>query len=407
MRKAVIFQLGLFLLIAIVVVPAGIRYSLGPQANPLGATIRVTSHFDHARGLGEGTPVTFRGIVVGKVTSVDVADRAAIGGGLNVNIALDPGTEIPADAHAIASMLNPAGLSVLELRAEAATDEYLKTGDFVPAPIELQSVTFTESLAQVRVLIDSLDAGSISSFAQSMSAALQNRSRDIGDLVDNADEVTRVLENNEDTIRWFGEYGPRTLVAVADASDSVPGTARSLRAAGEDLNQGGPSLDYLVDEGHQVMQRLAGLLADLPSDDARLTHGLGNLFQTLGSRDAALLAMAESMPNAMDKLTSIGIGDRADFALVVTQGPVCYYDTPRRVVGDDSPRVANSGVYCPPGEHHANRGALTAPRPDGLGLLGYTVPGFQTVGPPIVDDPLILPTGIDAFRQLLERGAPN
>lgn len=395
-------QVALFLAIAIVVVPAGIRYSLGPQANPFGSTIHVVSHFDHARGLGNGTPVTFRGIVVGVVTSVDVAEN----GGVDVNIALDPGTTIPVDSYAIASMLNPAGLSVLELRAEAASSVYLRDGDLVPAPPEMQSVTFTESLAQMRVLVDSLDAGSIGSLAQSMSAALANRSDDLGDIIDNAHAVAGVFESNDETFRWFGEHGPRTMAALADASDSLPATARSMRVVGEDFNAGGGSVDYLLEEGPRVMQRLTTLLEEMPSDDARLTRGLADIFQIIGGRDAALLAMADSFPSALDKLASIGIGDRADFALVVTQGPVCYYETPRRIVGDDSPREPDRGVYCPPGEHHANRGALSAPRPDGLGLLGYTTPGIRTVGPPVVSDPLLLPTGIDAFRQLLEEG-PN
>ncbi|AEF39329.1 MlaD family protein [Hoyosella subflava] len=403
MRKAVLVQLALFVAIAIVVVPAGIRYSLGPQANPFGSTIHVVTHFDHARGIGPGTPVTFRGIVSGKVTSVDVADT----GGVDVNVALDPGTQIPADSYAIASMLNPAGLSVLEFRADAESDRNLEDGDLVRAPVEMQNVGFTESLAQVRVLIDSLDAGSIGSLAESMSAALANRSDDIGDIVDNAHALAGVLEDHDETFNWFGENGQRTMAALADASDALPGTARSMRVVGEDFTEGGPALDYLLDEGPRVMQRLTRLLDELPSDDAQLTRGLADVFQILGGRDAALLAMADTMPMALEKLTSIGIGDRADFTLVVTQGPVCYYETPRRVVGDLSPREPNLGVYCPPGEHHANRGALTAPRPDGLGLLGYTTPGFQTVGPPIVDDPLLIPTGIEAFRELLEMGTPN
>ncbi|MDI9903948.1 MCE family protein, partial [Rhodococcus sp. IEGM 1409] len=71
--------------------------------------------------------------------------------------------------------------------------------------------------------------------------------------------------------------------------------------------------------------------------------------------------------DGLPTLASIVTGDRADFALVATQGPVCNSDTPRREVGDLSPTTPSLAMYCPPADDLVPRGAQYAPRPYDLG----------------------------------------
>jgi phospholipid/cholesterol/gamma-HCH transport system substrate-binding protein len=118
----------------------------------------------------------------------------------------------------------------------------------------------------------------------------------------------------------------------------------------------------------------------------------------LADRTPALETGLESIPTALSALTSIVHGDRGDFTLIGAQGPVCWYDTARRTVGDVSPRAPNLALFCPPGDNLAQRGSRNAPRPNDLGLARATTPGNVT-GPPIVDDPILIPTGIDVIEQ--------
>jgi len=84
-------------------------------------------------------------------------------------------------------------------------------------------------------------------------------------------------------------------------------------------------------------------------------------------------------------------GDRADFSLIATQGPVCSYDVNRRTIGDVSPIEPNLVMYCPPAPDMQMRGAVNAPRPDDLGMANQQIPGTP-IGPPVVDDPIKIPT---------------
>ena len=77
---------------------------------------------------------------------------------------------------------------------------------------------------------------------------------------------------------------------------------------------------------------------------------------------------------------------------------MCNYDTARRAVGDLTPAEPNLTLYCPPGENIAQRGSRTAPRPDDLGLQNATTPG-TVIGPPMVADPILVPTGAEALDQ--------
>ena len=116
----------------------------------------------------------------------------------------------------------------------------------------------------------------------------------------------------------------------------------------------------------------------------------------LGDRTPALSALLVALPDTLGELTSIVDGDRGNFTLVGTQGPVCWYDTARRSVGDESPREPNLNLYCPPGPDLEQRGAQNAPRPNELGRSGASEPGNVT-GPPMAEDPLLIPTAVEAL----------
>lgn len=69
MKKIVLVQLVLFVLTALIVVPYGIYYIVGPSG--VGERMRLTAAVDDALGVSEGTVVTYRGVQVGTVSSIE------------------------------------------------------------------------------------------------------------------------------------------------------------------------------------------------------------------------------------------------------------------------------------------------------------------------------------------------
>ena len=158
-------------------------------------------------------------------------------------------------------------------------------------------------------------------------------------------------------------------------------------------------------------QRHPPPLAQQLFDKYRGTFGgvLANLVVVepiISDRSASLQTGLKAIPQGLIDLRSIVKGNRADFALIATQGPVCmFYDEPRRAVGDLSPSAPNLVRYCPPGDGFGQRGAINAPRPNNLGTRDWRSPGSPS-GPPTVTDPALIPNGaelLQMWEQLLER----
>lgn len=133
------------------------------------------------------------------------------------------------------------------------------------------------------------------------------------------------------------------------------------------------NLNRLLDENQQAMGTL-----------------LGNLVvagETVGTRTPALQEALVAVPEGLHDLASIVHGDIADFYLVGAQGPVCYYDTPRRTANETGPRELHTEWTCPAGEDLQQRGADSAPRPDGSAAsqppaTPYEPAGERAAGPP-------------------------
>ena len=126
----------------------------------------------------------------------------------------------------------------------------------------------------------------------------------------------------------------------------------------------------------------------------------------ISDRKQSLATGLDTIPQGLRDLRSIVKNGRADFALIGTQGPVClFYDEPRSEIGNLTPTAPNLTRYCPPGNGYGQRGAINAPRPNGLGTTNMTTPGGVS-GPPAVTDPLLIPHGVELlqwWQELLER----
>lgn len=407
MRRSTKVQLALFVALAILIIPLGTRYALGSQFLSLSTVglgerpVSGKAYFDNGRGLGPGTVVTYQGVVVGEIhevrpvppsdTRVIQSPDGPVELPVVVHFQLDPGVQVSRSVTPVSTTLNVAGLVNLELRPtdQAVPGVYLEDGAELYVDPALQRANFREVLVAVNDVVETLDVESVGSLLTTLGDTFSGRGNDIGDIIDNVGIVADVFEKHADTVEWLGLEGPATMRLLADASDALPSSFSTFRVWTRQLVESTPDIEALIDTGPGGMRRIADLLNENQASAESMMAGLADVAPILGNRDPAIRAIVEDFSRGLDNAARLGRGGVADFILVATQGPVCYYNTPRRAVNDVTLREPNRGVFCPPAQDLAQRGAVSAPRPDGLGLVNYTSPGIQT-GPPIVDDPLIL-----------------
>ncbi|WP_241387232.1 MlaD family protein [Rhodococcus sp. CH91] len=399
MKRAVLVQVIVFVALGIVTTVVGVRYVLGPQS--LGGATHLHAHLEDARGIGSGTSVTYRGVQVGEVASLSVAPG---GRGSDAVLSIDPGVQIPAGSTG--RVVTATAIGILSVDIEPDTDQgpFLGDGDALLVPAEDQGLRLDQLLVDMTALVESLDAESIVTLGETWGTALDGTGPELQALLENADALSRMVADRAPAIASLLDEGLGLVDAMADNAGTFPGSMRAVRDVSDQLVGSRDSLVYLVDRSPEALARTEELFAATRDDFGVLLTNLVTVGEVIGPRAPSLSAGLDALPAAMKDLTSVVEGDRGNFALVATQGPVCYYDTQRRMIGDESPREANLSLYCPPGEDVGQRGAYTAPRPDATGLANYTTPGKVT-GPDMADDPLLIPTGVEAlnyWQKLLE-----
>lgn len=397
MNRPVRIQLILFVVTAVIAVAVGTQYALGAQS--LRGSIDVNASMTDAVNLGVGAGVTYRGVSVGAVSDIDVTSSGA-----DVHIALDPDTRVPVGSIARVTSNSALGIQTLDIMPTSSDGPYLADGDRIDVPPELAPVQLDAILTRMASLAESVNPESITTLSDALATGLGDNGNELRALLDDADTLTRMLDVQAPALARIVDAGLPMQAAVAARADGLVTAAAVARDVTGQLLAQEPSLIYLLDRSPDALARTQQLLDDTRGSVGALMTNLVTVTGVLGDRTPALSALLVALPETLEKLTSIVHGDRGDFTLVGTQGPVCWYDTPRRAVGDESPRDPNLSLYCPPGDDLSARGAQNAPRPNDLGLSGATTAG-NTIGPAIVDDPVLIPTGLEAldyWKKLLE-----
>ncbi|MFC9789640.1 MlaD family protein [Rhodococcus sp. NPDC127528] len=399
MRRLVLVQLILFALTSAVVIPFGIHYVLGPQA--FGDSIRVHSRMTDALGLTAGTSVTYRGVTVGKVAGVALEPDM---GGARVEFDLDPGTRIPRDSVAKVGMGTAAGIQNVDIFPNTGDGPFLANGDELAAPADQQPVQMGEMMVEASRLLDGIDPEAVSDLGTELGASFDGLGPAMARMIDTGDTLSAQLDAQAPMLKSLLDRTAGLVGTMAGQADSFVHGMSAARNFTEQLDSNKPVLVYLADTSPQALGNAQQLFDRYHDTFGALLANLVTVEPIISDRTAALASGLTEIPQGLGRLQSIVTGDRANFTLVATQGPVCNYDTVRRAVGDESPTQPNLTYYCPPGKNIAQRGARNAPRPNDLGLQNATTPG-TTIGPPVVDDPILVPTGVEAldhWKKLLE-----
>ncbi|HWM75124.1 MAG TPA: MlaD family protein, partial [Nocardioides sp.] len=101
--------------------------------------VELTVQLKSAGGLFDGSAVTYRGVKVGKVTGIELTDD-----GVEAQLRLSAGTEVPEGSMAVVRSLSPVGEQYLDFQPDSAEGPFLESGDTIAAestdiPMSLQS----------------------------------------------------------------------------------------------------------------------------------------------------------------------------------------------------------------------------------------------------------------------------
>ena len=176
-------------------------------------------------GLRAGTDVKLRGVNVGRVAEVRIADDGAA----TARLELFPEPRLPDDVVPVVTPKTFLGEKQVELRTDRELDEpYLAAGDVLATPPDLQPIEPVAVVDQVGTLLRDIDEHQLAAFFEAVAAFDHDDADRFGEGIETGAQLAEFLARTgpEQTAR-MGDAA-RALDALADATGDLTRLAEQL-----------------------------------------------------------------------------------------------------------------------------------------------------------------------------------
>ena len=248
-------QLVIFAILAVIgLVAMGVQYMKLPTLAGAGR-IEVTLQLPESGGLYRFGNVTYRGVQIGKVTSVALTDD-----GVRATMSIDGSRRIPADLQAQVRSVSAVGEQYVDLRPRSDEPPYLHDGSV----IDVRHATVPQPVGPMLDSLDSMVASipkdKLHGMLGEMFTGVNGAGYDLGSLLDSASTLAADADRTGDTTRALLE-GARPLLDSQDQSaDAIRIWARSLAGVTGQVAADDQQVRSLLDKGPGAAQEATKLL---------------------------------------------------------------------------------------------------------------------------------------------------
>jgi virulence factor Mce-like protein len=324
----------------------------------LGGTKTIKVQMASTGGLFEGSAVTYRGVKIGKVRSIDLTATGVVA---TVKITSDD--KIPVDSLAKVRSLSPVGEQYLDFEPRTKSGPYLQDGATVPATSTDLPKTLASTVIAVNKVLDQVNAEQLHTVLTELSTGLAGTGGDLGKLVDQGHVLLADLDRLWPETDRLLTNGSTILDIGTTKADDIRRLATTSKQFAAFLKSYDPELRQQLKQAPAQITQLQALVKDAA---ASLPGFLGqavtfsNFFRSYSPHLGALLA------NYAPGLGVLGraIHDGTLWIQGIPQRPTqCYYGTPRRDPKNPVRRPLVDNGHCPSSTHNLQRGAEHAPGP--------------------------------------------
>jgi virulence factor Mce-like protein len=324
----------------------------------LGGTKTVTVEMSSTGGLFEGSAVTYRGVKIGKVSSIRLTRTGVV-----AIIKITSEDDIPLKSVAKVRSLSPVGEQYLDFQPSTKAGPFIEDGSVIPATSTDLPKTLASTVIAVNKVLDQVNAKQLHTLLTELSTGLAGTGQDLGRLVDQGQALL------EDLNRLWPETDRllRNGSTVLDIGPSKSADIRSLAVNAKKfaafLKSYDPELRRTIANAPSQITTLKALIKDAST---ALPGFLGqavlfsDLFRSYAPHLGALLA------NYAPGLGVLGNAVRNGTLYIegIPQRPTkCVYDTPRRDPKDPVRRPLVDSGHCSGSTPNLQRGAEHAPGP--------------------------------------------
>jgi len=342
--------------------------------------ISVTMELPAAGGLYRFSNVTYRGVEVGKVTSVELTRDGA-----KATLRLNTSPKIPADLQADVRSISAVGEQYVDLRPRTDSAPYLRNGSVIAARDTTIPQAVGPMLDQVSSLIGSIPKDRLSALLDESFKGFNGAGYDLSSLADTSSKLSADLNREGDAnAALFNDTRP-LLDSQADTTDSIRTWARSLAGITQQLVTDDAQFRTVLQRSPGAFDEVSALLSQVKPTLPVLLANLTTLGQILVTYHPALEQLLVLFPPSVVGIQAVAPSRNptgyalGDFAITINDPDPCTvgflppssWRSPADTTTIDTP----DGMYCklPQDSPIMVRGARNNPCMDKPGKRAPTV----------------------------------
>lgn len=254
-------QLVIFSILAVIgMVSMAVQYMRLPTLAGIG-TMKVTLELPTSGGLYRFGNVTYRGVQIGKVTSVDLTDD-----GVKATLSIDGGHKIPADLRAQVRSVSAVGEQYVDLQPRTDAPPYLHDGSVIDVRDSTVPQPVGPMLDELDTLVGSIPKDRLHDMLDEVFAGVNGARYDLQSLLNSASTVAADANRTGDTTRDLLAKAEPLMDSQDRSADAIRIWARSLAGVSGQIATDDEQVRTLLNTGPGAAQEATKLL-----DSVKLT----------------------------------------------------------------------------------------------------------------------------------------
>jgi phospholipid/cholesterol/gamma-HCH transport system substrate-binding protein len=259
------------------------------QALGRGYTVHVL--LPESGGLYKGSEVTYRGVKIGKVSGMDVK-----GDGLKVDVALEEGTRVPADAPVFVHNLSVVGEQYISFEPGTKKGPVLRDGDTVHGTAESLPLGEDVLLQDLNRFVSSLDAGELNTVVSELGTMFRDNANPLRSMVDSMQAFVETAAANETATVDLLDNAKTVLRTQQDNSTNIRAFANDLADVTGTLADSDADVRRILDRAGPAADELTSLVSSLRETLPPLLLHAVNVSEVLDARLPALEQLLVTFP---------------------------------------------------------------------------------------------------------------
>jgi phospholipid/cholesterol/gamma-HCH transport system substrate-binding protein len=277
---------------------------------------RITAYFDKAVGVYPGSEVKVLGVAVGRIDAV-----VPQGGVVRVDLIMDDGVEIPANADAVVVAPSLVSDRYIQLTPAYETGPLMKSGAVIPrerteTPVELDDLAASVNQLATALGPNGANAhGALSNVLDTAAANLAGNGELLGNTIRELSSAAATLSHSSGDLFTTVDSLQRFTKALADSDGQVRAFNNKLAGVTGFLAEDRDDLGVALSSLATALGSVQGFVAENKDGIASNVDRLTGVTQALVDQRAAVAEILDVAPLAMSNFLSTYDAASASFAI--------------------------------------------------------------------------------------------